>query len=580
MLYFCYMPRHLTNQQIAEIFREIAKYLRAENVAFKPQAYEIAAEHIAGLQEDITKTYKTCGKECIDAIPGIGESITEKIEELVKTGSMKYFRELKKKYPFDMMAFTQIPEIGPKSAMTLYKKLGVKTMRDLERTAKAGRIASLSGFGKKSEQTILQGITFLKKDAGRRLIHEVLPYARNIVEQLQDVAGITHVDVAGSLRRRKETIGDIDLIATSTKPKRLIEAFKQLPQIDHVKEEGEAHMMVRYRNGMQGDLIMLKPNEYGSAFLHFTGSKEHNILLRERAIKMGLKLSEHGLFKGEKIVASKTEEDVYRALKLDWIPPEIRIGEDEIDHAEHHTLPTLIEYTDLKGDLQVQTNWSDGAASIEDMAREAKRRGLSYIAITDHTQSLTIAHGLDEKRLRKQGKEIDALNTKIKGFRILKSTECDIRKDGSLDVSDAALKSLDVVSVSVHSFFSLSEKDMTKRVIRALKHPSVNIFFHPSGRMVLKRDGYNIDMHAVIKAAKEFHVALEVNGSDRLDLHEKYIREAVEMGVKLVINSDAHTPDQFDHLEYGIAQARRGWAKKADVLNTKSVTEFLKAIKK
>lgn len=570
----------LTNQQIANIFLEIAKYLRADDVAFKPQAYEVAAEHILSLQEDLSKTYRECGTKCIDAIPGIGESIAEKIEELVKTGSMKYYRELKKKYPFDMMALTRIQEVGPKTAMELYRKLKIKTVHDLERAAKAGRVSKLAGFGKKSEEHILQSIAFQKQNTGRRIIHEVLPLARSIVEKLSRVAGVTHVDFAGSIRRRKETIGDIDLIATTSKPKQLIETFKHLPEINRIIEEGDTKMMVRYRSGLQGDLLILKPAEYGSALLHFTGSREHNILIRERAINMGMKLSEHGLFRGSKCVASKTEEDVYRSLELQMIPPEIRVGEDEIEVASQHKIPELISYHDLKGDLQVQTNWSDGSHSIEEMAREAKHRGLSYIAVTDHTKSLTIANGLDEKRLRAQGKEIDRLNAHSKNFRILKSTECDIKKDGSLDLSDAALKSLDLVCVSIHSFFNMSEKEMTERVIRALKHPLVHIFFHPTGRVVLRRDAYKLDMTRVMKAAKEFHVALEVNGSDRLDLHETYVRQAVGMGVKLVIDSDAHAPNEFDRLEYGIAQARRGWAKKSDVLNTKSANELLKAFSK
>lgn len=572
--------KHLTNPEIANIFLEIANYLKAEGVAFKPQAYEVAAEHILSLEEDLSKTYKACGIKCIDDIPGIGESIAEKIEELVKTGSMKYYRELKKKYPFDMMALTQIQEIGPKTAMELYRQLNIKTVRDLERAAKTGKIAALKGFGKKSEEHILESLAFQKQNKGRRIIHEVLPLARSIVEKLSKTAGVTHIDFAGSIRRRKETIGDIDLVATTSKPKQLIEAFKQLPEIDHVIEAGEAKMMVRYRSGLQGDLIILKPSEYGSALLHFTGSREHNILLRERATKMGMKLSEHGLFRGTKRIASNTEEEVYRALKLQMIPPEIRVGEDEIEIASKNKIPTLIDYTNLKGDLQIQTNWTDGSHSIAEMTQEAKSRGLSYIAITDHTQSLTVAHGLNETRLREQGKEIDALNKKQKGFRILKSTECDIKKDGSLDLSDAALKSLDLVCVSIHSFFNMSEKEMTERVIRAMKHPLVNVFFHPTGRIVLRRDAYKLDMTRVLKAAKEFHVAMEVNGSDRLDLHEKYIRQAVDMGVNLVIDSDAHAPNEFDRLEYGIAQARRGWAKKTDVMNTKSILELMKILNK
>lgn len=572
--------KHLTNQQIADIFLEIAKYLRAKEVAFKPQAYETAAEHILELEEELEKIYRNCGIKCLDKIPGIGKNISEKIVEAITVGHIKEYDSLKKKYPFDMMALTNIQEVGPKTAMELHQRLKIKTVQDLERAAKAGKIAKLSGFGKKSEENILRSLSFQKQNQGRRIIHEVLPMAQAIVEKLKTVSGVTHVDVAGSIRRHQATIGDIDLIATTSKPKQLIDGFKRLSEIDRVVESGETKMMVKYHSGLNGDLLILKPNKYGSALLHFTGSREHNILLRNRAIKMGMKLSEHGLFKGQKCIASKKEKDVYHALKLQMIPPEIRVGEDEIEIASKHKIPKLIDYHDLKGDLQVQTNWSDGSHSIKDMAREAKHRGLSYIAITDHTQSLSIANGLDEKRLLQQGKEIDALNKKLKGFRVFKSTECDIKKDGSLDLSYAALKTLDLVCVSVHSFFNLTEKEMTERIIRAIKHPLVNVFFHPTGRIVLRRDAYKLDLDRVLKAAKEFNVAMEVNGSNRLDLPEKSIRQATEMGVKLVINSDAHTPEQFDFLEFGIAQARRGWAKKSDVLNTKSGNELLKAMKK
>lgn len=581
LLYLTHMSRkHLTNQQIAELLVVIAKYLRAEEVAFKPQAYETAAEHILELEEELGKTYRNCGIKCLDKIPGIGKSISEKIVEAITVGHIKEYDSLKKKYPFDMMSLTQIKDVGPKTAMELYRRLKIKTVRDLERAAKTGKIAKLSGFGKKTEENILRSLSFQKQNKGRKIIHDVLPMARKLVEKLNIVSGVTHVNVAGSIRRRKETVGDIDLVATTSKPKQLIEKFKHLPEIDRIIESGESKMMVKYRSGLLGDLLILKPNEYGSGLLHFTGSREHNILLRERAIKMKMKLSEHGLFRGTRCVASKKEEDIYRVLKLQMIPPELRVGDDEIEVAAKYKIPSLIDYTDLKGDLQIQTNWSDGSHSIKDMAREAKHRGLSYIAITDHTQSLSIANGLDEKRLLKQGKEIDKLNNKMSDFRIFKSTECDIKKDGSLDLSDSVLKTLDIVCVSIHSFFNMTEKEMTERIIRAMKHPLVNVFFHPTGRIVLRRDSYKLDMYRILKVAKEFNVAMEVNGSNRLDLHEKSIRQAVEMGVKLVIDSDSHTPEQFDFLEYGIAQARRGWAKKSDVLNTKLGNELLKTMKK
>ncbi|MBI2475614.1 DNA polymerase/3'-5' exonuclease PolX [Candidatus Uhrbacteria bacterium] len=570
----------ITNQKIANIFSEIALYLHAEEVPFKPQAYEIAAENILALEEELSVSYQKCGKKCIDEIPGIGKSMADKIVEIVQTGKLKYFDQLKKKYPFEMLELTNIQDVGPKTALTLYKKLKIKTVDDLQNAAEKNSISKIPGMGTKTQRNILRGIQFLKSSSGRRIIHKVLPLAQNIAKKLQTVPGVTHVDIAGSLRRRKESIGDIDLLATTSNPKQLIKTFVSLPEVEKVLEQGNEKAMVRYTFGMQGDLLILKPSEYGAALLHFTGSREHNILLRELAINKKMKLSEHGLVHEKKIIAAKTEKQVYTALGLQEIPPEVRIGADEIKLAQKHKIPELIPYNSLKGDLQVQTDWSDGDSSIEEMALVAKTFGLSYFAVTDHTKSLTITNGLNEKRLLEQGKAIDKLDKKLKNFRVLKSTECDIKKDGSLDLSDRALETLDVVSVSVHSNRNMEKKEMTQRILRAMKHPLVHILFHPSGRIVNVRDGYNVDMDKIIKAAKEYKVALEVNGSERLDLHEKYIRQAIELGVKLVISSDAHAPKHFVNLDFGIGQARRGWATKADVLNTKTVDEFLKAIKK
>ncbi|TAL50746.1 DNA polymerase/3'-5' exonuclease PolX [Patescibacteria group bacterium] len=575
------MPRKkVTNRDVINIFREIALYLRAQDVAFKPQAYEVAAEGIAGIRGELADLYKQCGVKCIDDIPGVGRDLSAKIEELLATGKLDVYDKLKKKYPFDMLGISRIQDVGPKTVFKLYRALKTKTIADVERAAKQNKIASIPGMGKKSQDKILRGIAYLKDDEGRRIIHDVLPYARGLIDKLKTTSGITHIDIAGSLRRCKETIGDIDLLATTSKPTELVRVFKALRKIDEVLEEGPNKLMVRYVNGLQGDLLILKPDEYGAALVHFTGSREHNILLRERAKRKGMKLSEHGLFKGKTRVTSRTEEQVYKHLGLQFIPPEIRVGGDEIEVAAHKKIPTLIPYGSLKGDLQVQTDWSDGNGSIEEMAHAARECGLSYMAVTDHTKGLTIAHGLDEKRLRQQGHEIDRLNKNLRGFTILKSTECDVLKDGRLDLSDTILKTLDIVSISVHSNTTMNKEDMTERIIRALKHPLVNIFFHPTGRIVAKRKGYELDMDRVIRACHEYHVALEVNGSARLDLHETHVRQAIKAGVRLVINSDAHDPSHFQNLEYGIAQARRGWATKADVLNTKPLKGFLAALKK
>ncbi|TAK04125.1 DNA polymerase/3'-5' exonuclease PolX [Patescibacteria group bacterium] len=574
------MPRRsATNKQIADILREIGLIDEAEGVPFKPQAYEVAADQVAALGEDLSDLYKACGATCIDAIPGIGKSIAEKIEELVTTGRLKSYEALKKKYPFDMLALTGIQNVGPKTALALYRALKVKTVRDLERVARAGKVRRVPGFGRKSEDGILKGIGFLREHEGRFRLHDLLPFAEGIVAKLRAVPGVTHCEAAGSLRRMKETVGDVDLVMTATDPKRALDAFVSLPEVSQALERGENRAAVRYRYGVNGDLLVLKPEEWATALLHFTGSRDHNVVLRERAIKRGMKLSEYGLFKGKKRVVTKTEQDVYEALGMDWMPPEIRENRGEIEAALAHKVPALVGYGDLKGDLQVQTGWSDGDASIEAMAGEAKRRGLSYLAVTDHTQALAMANGLDEKRLLKQGKEIDALNKKLREFRVLKSSECDVRRDGSLDLDDAALKTLDLVCVSVHSSFTLSEKEQTERIIRAFKHPLTNVFFHPTGRIVNAREAYAVDFPRLLRAAREYGVALEVNGSERLDLKDAHVREAVEAGVKLVIDSDAHKAEHFDNLRYGISQARRGWATRADVLNTKPVGAFLKALK-
>ncbi len=571
----------ITNKQIVDVLREIALYLRAQDVAFKPQAYEIAAEGIAGLETELSALFAACGKKCIDDIPGVGESIAEKIEEILTTGRLAYYQQLKKKFPFDMLALSQIQEVGPKTAMKLFKTLHIKTVRDLERAGATHKIEQVPGLGHKSEQKIMRGIAFLKTAGGRRVIHDVLPYAQRLVHRLQKVEGVTHLDVAGSLRRRKETIGDIDLIATTTQPRKLIRTFTSLPEITEVLESGETKIAVRYSNGLSGDLLILEPEHYGTALLHFTGSREHNILLRELAIKKKMKLSEHGLFRKQTRVTCRTEEAVYQALGLQFIPPELRTGRDEIELAQRKKIPELIRFGSLKGDLQVQTSWTDGSASIEEMARAAKACGLSYMGVTDHTKALAMTGGLDEKALRRQGKEIDRLNKRQRGFRILKSTECDILRDGTLDLHDDALSTLDLVCVSVHSHFTLPKREMTERIIRALKHPLVNIFFHPTGRVVGRREPYQVDMDRVIRAAKQFNVALEINGSERLDLHEHYIRACLNIGTKLVVNSDAHNPSHFaEHLDHGVAQARKGWATQADILNTKPLKQFLAALRK
>jgi DNA polymerase (family 10) len=576
------MPRRLpTNRDLAKILEEIGLMYQIEGVGFKPQAYAIAAKSVEEAPEELSALYKKCGTKCIDDLPGIGPGITDHLKELLVSGHFKHYEVMKRHHPYDLWGMTRVEGLGPKRAEKLFKKLGIKNLPALERAARSGKVAKIPGFGAKSQANLLQGIEFLRTSGGRRLLDEALPMARSIEARLRKIPGATHVDVCGSIRRRKETIGDLDFIATTTQPEKMMIAFKTLPEVQHVLESTRGLVNVRFKNGMDGDLLILKPNEYGAALLHFTGSKEHNIQIRQLALAKGWHLSEHGIAKGNKILASKTEAEIYKKLGMAWLPPELREGRGEVEVALSGKIPKLIEYGSLQGDLQVTTDWTDGAQSIEVMARAAQSAGLKYIAITDHTQSLAMVGGLNEKRLSEQGREIDRLNKNFKNFRILKSAEVNIRKDGSLDLSDAALAKLEVVSIAVHDNFKMPSAQMTARIIKAMKHPQVNILLHPTGRKLNERPPYAVDIEKIIQAAKDYHVALEVNASpNRLDLNDQHVKMAVEAGVKLVIDSDAHDASHFSYLEYGLATARRGWAKPSDVLNTKSVAEFLKAIKK
>jgi len=573
----------MTNVQIAKILEEISEYLDVSDDGFRSRAYARAAGAITSLDREAADIYREEGRKGLESIPSIGSGIAEKIEELVTTGSLRYLDELKQRLPINVHELTAIEGIGPKTIKTLYKQLHIKTLDDLEKAAKSGKLGTLPHFGKKTEEKILKSIDFLKQSKGRFLLGDILPSASVIEKRLKKIPGVRHVAIAGSLRRRQETIGDIDIVASSKEPQKIIDAFTTFPEVIHIYGSGPTKANVRLSLGIDADLRVVHDDQYGAALLYFTGDKQHNIELRKIAIEKGWKLSEYGLFKGNKILAGTTEEDVYHKLGLEWIPPEIRTVSGEIEAGMKNRIPHLIPYGSIKGDLQVQTSWTDGTASIEAMADAAIAHGLSYIAITDHTKSLTVTGGLDEKGLVKQAKEIDVLNKKFlkKKFRILKSAEVNILKDGRLDIADATLKKLDLVGASVHSHFGMSEEEMTARIITALKHPLVNILFHPTGRLIKKREPYKVDILKVIKAAKLYGVALEVNAyPDRLDLKDTHIRLALQHGVKLVVDTDAHAPEHFTFLDLGVAQVRRGWGGKADVLNTTSVSDLLKKIKK
>ena len=580
----------MKNQELAKILSEISIFLEMEGVEFKPRAYEKAAHSIEALEEDVADVYRKGGRKALEEIPGVGASIAEKIEEYINTGRIKEHEKLKKRTPVDIEGLTAVEGVGPKMTKTLYQKLKIRNVGDLEKAAKLGKIRRLEHFGEKTEQNILRGIEFLKKSGGRFILGFVLPEIRQMAAMLEKLPEVEKLEIAGSIRRRKETVGDADILAVSSKPGKVMDYFVNLPPVMSVYAKGETKSAVKLKNGMDCDLRVVPAESFGAALQYFTGNKDHNIRLRIMAEKRGWKLNEYGIYKkiqnskfkiqneNSKFkidknkkwvqIAGKTEEEIYKILGLDYIEPEMRENWGELELARKHQLPEIIGYGDLQGDLQIQTDWTDGQNSIEEMAAEAKKLGLKYIAITDHTKTLAMTGGSDEKKLARQMAEIDKINKKISGVKILKGAEVNILKDGSLDINDETLAKLDVCGAAVHSHFNMPKEEMTRRICRAMENPHVDIIFHPTGRVIQKREAYELDMDKIIKCAKKTGTVLEVDAyPDRLDLKDEHIKKAVEAGVKLAIDSDAHDVNHIHFLEHGIAQARRGWAKKSDVVN-------------
>lgn len=581
----------MVNYNLAKILREISVLLEMKGVDFKPQAYEKAAHSIEMLEQDVREIYKDGGIKALEEIPGVGRGIAERIEEYLKTHHIKDYNKLKNQIPVKIDELFSVEGVGPKMILRLYKELGIKTRAQLEKAAKEGWLENIEGFGKKTEENILRSIEFLKKEHGRFILGFVMPQVRAIIEKIKKVDGVERAEFAGSIRRMQETVGDLDILVISKKSSKVMDFFVSMSEVEAVYSKGKTKSSVRLKMGMDADLRVLLPESFGAALQYFTGDKYHNIQLREVAIKQGYKLNEYGLWKGNppsrkslegngKFVAGQTEEEIYKALGMKWMEPELRTNHGEIEAAIAGKLPKLIEYDELKGDLQVQTDWTDGDNSIKEMAEAAKKLGLEYICITDHTKSLAMIGGNDEKGLLKEIAEIDKVQKQVSEIKILKGAEVNIMKDGSLDIDDETLSKLDVVGAAVHSHFNLSEKDQTERIIRAMENPNVDIIFHPTGRVIQRRDAYKVDMDALLKAAKRTKTVMEIDAyPDRSDLKDEYIRKAVEMGVKLSIDTDAHSVHHFQYLEYGIAQARRGWATKADIINTRSGQEMLKLLK-
>ena len=570
----------MTNKEVAEILRRIADMLEIKGeIVYKALAYRRAADNIEYLGRNIEEVWRE-GK--LREIPGVGKSLAEKLDELLRTGRMTYYEQLQEEIPPGVVSLLQIPDVGPKTAKLVWERLGITSIAELERAAREGRLRTLPGLGAKSEAKILAGIQSLYRRSERIPLGTALPVARELIEGIKAATpAVLKIAAAGSLRRMKATVGDIDLLAASYEPEKVMEAFVHLPQVAEVSLSGPTKTTVILQNGLQVDLRVLPPERYGSLLQYFTGSKDHNVALREIALDMGLSLSEYGFKRGEEEILCPEEEDVYRTLGLPWIPPELRENRGEIEAAREGRLPHLVELSDIKGDLHVHTDWSDGAATIEEMAEAARKRGYRYLVISDHSHGLGVAKGLTPERLREQRAVIEELNRRWSDFRILQGAEVEIRSDGSLDYPDEVLAELDLVIASVHSGLRQERERITARVVAAMRNPYVDIIGHPSGRILGQREESAVDMDEVLRVAAETGTILEVNGTpDRLDLDDVYIRRAVEMGVKLCVDSDAHNVYGLAAMEFGVATARRGWAEAKDIVNTLPLEELLRSLKR
>lgn len=570
----------MENSEIARRLWEVGELLELKGGnPFKVRAYQRIARNLEGLSQKLEDIYRKGGIKALEDIPGIGRAIAEHIEELLKTGKIGKYRELARQFPPSFIELMQVPGLGPKTALLLKKKFKIDSINKLEQAAAVGLLKDLPGFKEKKIENLKKGLELKKRTAGRYLMSEATEFAEALVSQIKKIKGVDQILPCGSLRRQKETIGDLDILVTSSHPDFVLQAFVNFPQVSRVLAEGPTKASVILKNNMQADLRVLEPENFGAASHYFTGSKLHNIAIRELAIKKGLKVSEYGIFRGKKRIGGKTEEEVFKAVGLPFIPPEIREGRGEIEAARKGTLPDLVELSDIRGDLQMHTKYTDGGNTIEEMVEFARRLGYDYIAVTDHTVSTRVAGGLSEKEFLKELKYIEKLNSKLKGFRILKGIEVDILPDGTLDYRDDVLKECEVVIAAVHSNFKMPKDKMTKRIVSALKNKYVNLLSHPTGRLIGRRDPYEVDMEQIFKAAADSGTYLELNAHpERLDLNDAHCRRAKELKIKLSIDTDAHSADNLTDMRFGVATARRGWVEKKDVINTFPVDKLIKTL--
>ena len=564
----------MVKREISRIFREIALMLEIKgDNPFKIRAYENGARALEVLDGDIDG-YIVDGK--IEGIKGIGEALSEKILELHETGMLKFYEDLKSSIPTGLFELIKIPGIGPKKARVLNENLSIETIGELEYACLENRLVELPNFGEKSQSNILKGIQVLKKARGKFLYGDVIEIAEGIIEKLLESELVERCEIAGSLRRKKEIVKDIDIVASSEKPKDLMDYLVSLPVIEDVIEKGSTKTSVILNNGINMDIRVVRDREFPYALHHFTGSKEHNTALRHRAKSLGIKINEYGLFHNEKLLLCKDEKDIYKELGLEYIPPELRENSGEIEVAIDHSLPELIEYKDLQGMLHIHTKYSDGSNTIEELVEKAKLMGFSYIGIADHSKSAFYARGLEVERVLKQAKEIDELNSKLKNFRILKGIESDILSDGSLDYDDDILSQFDYVIASVHSNLRMEKDKMTKRIIRAIENKYTTIIGHLSNRLLLAREESEMDLEAVLNAAAKHNKIIEINADPRrLDIDWRYIKHAKRKGIKFAINPDAHSLHGMENIKFGIGIARKGWLGADDIINSMGIEEVM-----
>ena len=570
----------MQNSEIARQFEELADLLEIQGAnPFRLRAYRNAARTISGLPDSIQDIVESDPRELQD-LPGIGKDLAEKIVTIVETSTLPQLEELKEQIPADVVRMLDIPGIGPKKVAFLFSELSIQSLDDLKAAAENGVIAEQKGFGKKTEQIILEGLEHLSQAGNRVRLAEAKAQSDAIIHDLSKLDSVQQISEAGSCRRRKESVGDLDVLVTSSQPAEVMDALADHELVNKVLARGDTKQRVRLNSGLELDLRVVPEESYGAALLYFTGSKEHNIVLRRRSQDRGLKLNEYGLFREDELISGKTEEEVYKALDLPWIPPEIREDRMEFAAAEKNELPELIELKDVRGDLHMHTTATDGTASILEMAEGAKAKGYQYIAITDHSKRVTMANGLDAKRLRAHWKAIEKVQDKISGIQILKGIECDILEDGSMDLPDDVLSEADWVIAVLHYGLKQPQKQINQRLLNAIQNPNVSIIGHLSGRLIGKRPGADLNYGEILKAAADYGTMLEINAHPmRLDIDDIHAARAKELGIPIVINTDAHSVSGLDVMQYGIYQARRAGLTKKDVANTKTWKQFQKLLK-